>query len=71
VHWSLTEQEGGSEEIVLQWQESGLTGLEAPQDPSGFGSKLIETSARQDLGGRVQTTYQPEGIGYSFWFPSS
>ena len=70
VHWSLNGDDGGSGEIGLQWQESGLEGLEAPQEPSGFGSKLIETSTRQDLGGRVETTYRPEGIRYSFWFPS-
>lgn len=70
VHWSLTDQEGGVE-ISLQWQENGLTGLEAPHDPSGFGSRLIGTSTRQDLGGRVQTTYRPEGIRYDFWFPLS
>jgi len=59
-----------AKEVTLEWRESGLTGLRAPQHNSGFGSKLIETSTRQELGGRVDTTYRADGIFYSFWFPA-
>ena len=69
LRWTLSDSQGGAAGIALQWRESGLTNLQEPAHGSGFGSKLIEMSARQELGGRVETTYRPEGISYRFWFP--
>jgi two-component sensor histidine kinase len=54
---------------VVDRQEAGLTGLQEPEQRSGFGTKLIEMSTRQELGGHVETVYRPEGIRYDFRFP--
>jgi two-component sensor histidine kinase len=54
--------------LTLQWHESGLTGV-SPPIRSGFGTRMIEASARHDLGGRVAVTYGAEGVRYDFDFP--
>src|SRR5258708_2229658 len=69
LRWMLADREASAAEVALYWQESGLCGLQEPEQRSGFGSKLIEMSTRQELGGRVETVYPPEGIRYDFWFP--
>ena len=61
----------GSPELVhLTWRETGLTGLTRPRR-SGFGSRMIEASARHELGGAVEVTYAPQGIRYEFEFPAN
>jgi len=52
----------------LEWRERGVPGLVAPAG-FGFGTKLIETSIRHELGGHVTTTYGPDGVEYTFEFP--
>lgn len=69
LRWKLADREGSTAEVALCWQESGLTGLQEPELRSGFGTKLIEMSTRQELGGHVETVYHPEGIRYDFRFP--
>jgi PAS domain S-box-containing protein len=69
LRWMLADREAAAAEVALFWQETGLTGLQEPEQRSGFGSKLIEMSTRQELGGRVETVYHPEGIRYDFRFP--
>lgn len=69
LRWTLADREASTAEVALFWQESGLCGLQEPEHKSGFGSKLIEMSTRQELGGRVETVYHPEGIRYDFRFP--
>jgi PAS domain S-box-containing protein len=69
LRWTLADREASAAEVALLWEESGLSDLQEPEQRSGFGSKLIEMSTRQELGGRVETIYRPEGIRYDFRFP--
>src|SRR5258706_9482764 len=69
LRWMLADREASAAEVALFWEENGLSGLQEPEQKSGFGSKLIEMSARQELGGRVETVYRPQGIRYDFRFP--
>lgn len=57
-----------SRTIRLQWRETGLTGVTRPTR-RGFGTKLIEASARRELGGDVSVTFAPGGVHYRFEFP--
>jgi PAS domain S-box-containing protein len=56
--------------LLLRWRESGLSNIEAPAR-SGFGTRMIETSTRHDLGGQVDVTFGSEGVRYDFEFPLS
>ena len=53
----------------ITWQETGVGPCRKPQR-TGFGTKLIETSARHDLGGSAEVTYSDDGIIYDIVFPS-
>ncbi|HEX2552142.1 MAG TPA: HWE histidine kinase domain-containing protein [Microvirga sp.] len=62
VTWSL--EEGGAGEgwrLRLEWRERGGPPVSSP-DRRGFGTRLIERSLAQDLGGRVEISFAPEGV---------
>ena len=65
---SSMEQRPEGEVVYVIWEETGVAGIQRPAK-SGFGTKLIETSVRHELGGRVATTFGPFGIRYDFEFP--
>lgn len=77
-HGALTSQDGrigvrwrkasSPRAIHLEWRESGLGQLRPPTR-RGFGTKLIEASARRELAGEVQVTYAPEGAHWRIAFP--
>ena len=54
--------------VCLTWQEVGVVNVTTPAK-TGFGTKLIETSARHELGGWVKTVFAPDGVRYEFEFP--
>jgi two-component sensor histidine kinase len=47
--------------MVLTWTESGGPPVAAPTR-RGFGSRLIERSLRNELGGSASMSYDPEGF---------
>jgi PAS domain S-box-containing protein len=47
--------------LLLRWQETGGPAVEPPTR-KGFGSRLIERSLAQDLGGEVRIEYAPTGL---------
>jgi two-component sensor histidine kinase len=49
------------EELHLEWRELGGSGVIAPEE-SGVGMRLIESSAKKELGGTVQFDFRPEGL---------
>lgn len=55
-------------EVALAWTETGLADL-TPPSRKGFGSKLIETSAGRELGGRSAIEWRPEGLHCAMTFP--
>lgn len=57
IDWTL--QEGGG--LVLSWRERGGPELAGPPRGHGFGSQLIDTSARQ-LGGTARFDWRPSGL---------
>jgi len=66
IRWSVDGQK--PRWITLTWRESGVPGVTAPKH-AGFGSRLIESSARHDLGGEVTVSHQPDGIVCELKFP--
>ncbi|MGU9980156.1 sensor histidine kinase [Phreatobacter sp. HK31-P] len=53
------EDEGDA--LTLKWIERGGPTIAAAPDRAGFGSKLVERSVSQQLGGSIQSEWLPEG----------
>lgn len=54
----------------IVWRETGVGPCRKPER-TGFGTKLIQTSARHDLGGHVEITYSDDGMIYEIVFPTA
>lgn len=61
--WSV-----GGGEVELVWTEQGPT-CDRPEPRSGYGAKMIDMSARSDLGGSVEREWRPEGLVFKLRFP--
>jgi two-component sensor histidine kinase len=53
-----------TEKLTMTWNESGGPLVAAPVR-RGFGSRLIERSARDQLGGEATVDFLPRGVVYS------
>jgi len=51
----------GDSSVTLSWRERGGPPAQAP-NKSGFGSRLIESLLRSDLGGGFEATFTPDGF---------
>lgn len=54
--------EEADESVTIRWIERGGPEIIEPPSPSGFGSKLVERSISQQLGGSIVYEWPPEGI---------
>lgn len=69
VRWRLAPVATGEMRLVLDWIERGGPPVTGPQR-RGFGSKVIETSARA-LGGTARLDYAPEGLSCTIDLPAA
>ncbi len=60
LSWSVAPEAQGSV-LHLTWQEENGPAV-PPPSRSGFGSKLIQYSAEQGLGGRAELKFEPTGL---------
>ena len=60
IEWK-TDRKANPPVLRLRWQEKGGPPV-APPQRRGFGSRLIERSLAQDLGGEVRIDFPPTGI---------
>jgi len=60
IVWQVERTED-SPRLHLRWEESGGPAVQAPTR-RGFGTRLIERSLAQDLGGEVGIAYDPAGV---------
>jgi two-component sensor histidine kinase len=58
ITWRLLEEDT---RLRLAWRETGGPPVRAPER-RGFGTRLIERSLAQDLNGRVEISFAPDGI---------
>jgi two-component sensor histidine kinase len=63
LDWEITREEG-KPKLRLIWGESGGPHVVAPVQ-RGFGSRLIERSARDQLGGEATVDFLPRGVVYT------
>jgi two-component sensor histidine kinase len=63
LDWEIIEQ-GAGRQLRLIWSETGGPPVTAPVQ-RGFGSRLIERSARDQLGGDATVDFLPRGVVYT------
>ncbi len=63
LDWEIVEDSSGRQ-LRLIWTEAGGPPVTAPVQ-RGFGSRLIERSARDQLGGEATVDFLPRGVVYS------
>ena len=70
VTWSVDRAaEGGGGRLSLRWIEIGGPAIPGPPNQRGFGSRVVETTIREQLGGRVTPHWLPEGLRCEFEVP--
>ena len=63
LDWEILEEDG-KQKLRLIWTEAGGPPVSAPVQ-RGFGSRLIERSARDQLGGEATVDFLPRGVVYT------
>jgi two-component sensor histidine kinase len=63
LDWEVTTEDAGPK-LRLVWAEAGGPAVMAPVQ-RGFGSRLIERSARDQLGGEATVDFLPRGVVYT------
>jgi two-component sensor histidine kinase len=63
LNWEVID-ESGKAKLRLVWAETGGPPVDAPVQ-RGFGSRLIERSARDQLGGEATVDFLPRGVVYT------
>ena len=63
LDWEIVEESTGRQ-LRLIWTEAGGPAVTAPVQ-RGFGSRLIERSARDQLGGEATVDFLPRGVVYT------
>ena len=58
-------------EITLIWTERGGPTITRPPDTNGFGSKLLELCVNNQLGGRLDRQWTPEGLRATAHVPAA
>jgi two-component sensor histidine kinase len=61
VHWELT-TEAGEYDLHMRWEESGGPSLVADSPKRGFGTRLIERTVKEELGGDLLLAFTPNGF---------
>ncbi|NKC32911.1 PAS domain S-box protein [Falsiroseomonas selenitidurans] len=64
VRWWLSDQR-----LVLTWTESGGPPLAAPPSRVGFGTRVLDATARRQLGGTIALDWRPEGLACRLGIP--
>jgi two-component sensor histidine kinase len=67
LDWEVLHEDGGPK-LRLIWTESGGPPVSAPVH-RGFGSRLIERSARDQLGGEASVDFRRRGVIYTITYP--
>jgi two-component sensor histidine kinase len=60
VHWELIKSEARYD-LNVRWEESGGPAVATPKR-RGFGTRLIERTVTQELGGEVMVEFSPTGL---------
>jgi two-component sensor histidine kinase len=61
VHWELTTK-AGEYDLHMRWEESGGPSVVADSPKRGFGTRLIERTVKEELGGDLLLAFTPNGF---------
>lgn len=70
IVWNINDGGNDASSVNLRWRESNGPKV-SPPDSTSFGTRLIKFTAEQDLGGRVEQDYQPDGLIVTLTFPQT
>ncbi|RYI99496.1 MAG: PAS domain S-box protein, partial [Acetobacteraceae bacterium] len=62
VSWRVVPQARGPALLRLRWAESGGPPISAPPVRRGFGSRVLDGTVRDQLGGRATQSWAPDGL---------
>lgn len=68
IIWNIDEDESGTLTVNLRWRESNGPKI-TPPSANGFGTRLIEFTAENALGGRLEQDYKADGLVVNLSFP--
>ncbi|MFN4098315.1 MAG: HWE histidine kinase domain-containing protein [Pararhodobacter sp.] len=68
IVWNVDDEEDKTSAVNLRWRESNGPPV-APPEADGFGTRVIRFAAENDLHGRVEQVYEPEGLVVTLTFP--
>lgn len=69
LRWDA-EGAGNTGRVLIRWRETGVP-LDSSPTRTGFGSKMIEATARHELHGKAVAHWHTDGLEYLVDFPSS
>ena len=67
IEWTKEPSPAGAR-LLLHWQEKNGPPV-TPPSRAGFGSRVIERSLAQELGGTVHIDYRPDGLACTMTIP--
>lgn len=70
VHWGHENDADGERMFHLQWTESGLGNPIGPPERTRFGTLLMERSVRNNLGGRIERSWDSGGLICDVYLPA-
>jgi two-component sensor histidine kinase len=62
---------GDGRRLVLAWDESGGPRLEGPPRRRGFGTRVVEATVGDQLGGRLRRDWRPGGLYVEIDLPAA
>ncbi len=70
VHWGHEDGPQGERLFHLRWTESGLGDPVGPPERTRFGTLLMERSVRNNLGGRIERSWDSGGLICDVYLPA-
>lgn len=68
IVWTIDDEGPGTSTVNLRWRESNGPEV-TPAAANGFGTRLIKFTVEQELGGRLEQDYKPDGLVVTLSFP--
>jgi two-component sensor histidine kinase len=67
VSWRV--EAGPPRLLQLRWSEVGGPPVFGPPQGQGFGSRVLDATVRQQLGGRIRSAWEPSGVVHEIELP--
>jgi PAS domain S-box-containing protein len=66
IQWSIND-EGTQKQVVVEWKEHVTEGISEPRS-TGFGTRVIHAAVSNELNGKTDLVYEPNGLRCRFVF---